>query len=379
MSVVRVCGDLEFDGSLRWARQVAAFPDDPVIGQFVMKDNVLYGYQKIGDLETWYPYASKTKAYVHTQGVASTTWTVNHNLGVTVDALWYQIKSQTGDIILPFSEISIDENSFQVTFSEPEIGTLVVVAPETLHVPSVQTNLLEIGDVLISPSGIFWNGVPVVTEAPVNTTPQVTDDYAYVRENGQWVPLLDRLPYDLSELNTLGRFVLDSVSRLGSETHVLSFADVGNGVLLAGTAPTGQVWRSTDSGASWSLVQQLGSETRVFSLADLGNGVLLAGTRPTGQVWRSTDSGASWSLVQQLGSETRVFSLADLGNGVLLAGTRPTGQVWRSTDSGASWSLVQQLGSETNVWSFADVGNGVLLAGTAPTGQVYRGYQYVGA
>jgi hypothetical protein len=196
------------------------------------------------------------------------------------------------------------------------------------------------------------------------------------RKDGAWVII----PASSGGTATIDRgFVLDSVSRLGSETRVWSLADLGNGVVLAGTNPTGQVWRSTDSGASWSLVQQLGSETYVLSLVDIGNGVVLAGTGLTGQVWRSTDSGASWSLVQQLGSETRVWSLADLGNGVVLAGTSPTGQVWRSTDSGASWSLVQQLGSETYVLSLVDIGNGVVLAGTSPTGQVYRGYQYVGA
>ena len=81
---------------------------------------------------------------------------------------------------------------------------------------------------------------------------------------------------------------------------------------------------------SFEYVQRLGGYTRVLSLADLGSGVVLAGTNPSGQVYKSTDSGATWSLVQRLGSETYVYSLLDLGSGVVLAGTYPTGQIYKS-------------------------------------------------
>jgi len=118
--------------------------------------------------------------------------------------------------------------------------------------------------------------------------------------------------------------------RLGSETYVLAIANLGGGVCLAGTAPTGQVWRSVDGGLTWTLAQRLGSETQVRAIANLGGGICLAGTYPTGQVWRSVDGGLTWTLAQRLGSETYVLALANLGGGVCLAGTYPTGQVWRS-------------------------------------------------
>ena len=84
---------------------------------------------------------------------------------------------------------------------------------------------------------------------------------------------------------------------------------------------------------NWTLIQRLGSETYVSSLVDLGNGVALAGTGATGQVYRTTDYGGNWALIQRLGSETYVFSLVDLGNGVALAGTYPTGQVYRFSNA----------------------------------------------
>ena len=129
----------------------------------------------------------------------------------------------------------------------------------------------------------------------------------------------------------------------------------------------------TDDGIlSFEYIQRLGSEAQVCSLADLGSGVVLAGTSATGQIYKSTDSGATWSLVQRLGSEIYARSLADLGSGVVLAGTYPSGQVYKSTDSGATWSLVQRLGSEAYVFSLLDMGSGVVLAGTGTTGQVYK-------
>ena len=160
--------------------------------------------------------------------------------------------------------------------------------------------------------------------------------------------------------------------RLGTETQVRALANLGGGVCLAGTIPTGQVWRSTDGGLTWTLSQRLGTETYVLALANLGGGVCLAGTYPTGRVWRSTDGGLTWTLSQRLGTETYVYALANLGGGVCLASTYPTGQVWRSTDGGLTWTLSQRLGTENYVFALANLGGGVCLAGTYPTGQVWR-------
>src|SRR5690606_2939629 len=103
-------------------------------------------------------------------------------------------------------------------------------------------------------------------------------------------------------------------------------------VVLAGTGTSGEIYRSTDGGQSWSLVQQLGSESNVYAFVNLGSGVILAGTGTNGQVYRSTDGGQSWNLVQQLGSESNVFALANLGSGVVLAGTGTSGELYRSTN-----------------------------------------------
>jgi len=55
---------------------------------------------------------------------------------------------------------------------------------------------------------------------------------------------------------------------------------------------------STDGGVTWTLAQRLGSETDVQSLAYLGSNFCLAGTGPTGQIYRSTDSGVDMPCME---------------------------------------------------------------------------------
>ena len=140
-----------------------------------------------------------------------------------------------------------------------------------------------------------------------------------------------------------------NIQRLGSETLVRSLVSLGSGVVLAGTGPTGQIYKSTDSGDSWANIQRLGSETDVLSFTSLGSGVVLAGTFPTGQIYKSTDSGDSWANIQRLGSETQVYSLVSLGSGVVLAGTSPTGQIYKSQ------TYLTISGNATDVWTSPSV------------------------
>ena len=105
-----------------------------------------------------------------------------------------------------------------------------------------------------------------------------------------------------------------------------------------------------DGGQTWTLAQRLGTETYVLSIAHIsGSGdtaVLVAGTHPTGQVYRSVDGGQTWTLAQRLGTETYVLSIAYIsGSGdtaVLVAGTYPTGQVYRSVDGGCTPVVIME-------------------------------------
>ena len=110
----------------------------------------------------------------------------------------------------------------------------------------------------------------------------------------------------------------------------------------AGTDTTRVVTPATLHKKQWKTYlaqhfQQLGSEMRVYSLVSLGSGVVLAGTTPTGKIFKSTDSGATWTEVQRFGTETHVLSLVSLGSGVVLAGTAPTGKVYWLQEVTITW------------------------------------------
>ena len=89
--------------------------------------------------------------------------------------------------------------------------------------------------------------------------------------------------------------------------------------------------RQESVGLAWADLGQRGAETYIISLAYLGNGIAIAGTSPSGKIFRSTDYGATWADLGQQAAETYIFSLVYLGNGIALAGTLPNGKIFRSS------------------------------------------------
>ncbi|NBS94083.1 MAG: hypothetical protein EBT27_10235, partial [Betaproteobacteria bacterium] len=125
----RIYNDLALYGALVMEVNETGFPANPKVGTFLMKDSNLYGYVQIGGLETWYPFSHKTLSYIHSQGLDSTTWVVEHNLGTT--NVWIQVKDQNGNIVSVGKE-DINNNSFRLTFTEAVRGTVMVVAPDSV-------------------------------------------------------------------------------------------------------------------------------------------------------------------------------------------------------------------------------------------------------
>ena len=106
------------------------FPANPKVGQFSIKQGALFVYQDLLGVKTWYPLTQPTVAFVHTQGLAALTWTVNHNLDTA--HTWFQVQDTTGNIVSVERE-QISVNQFILHFTEAIEGTCVVVAPETFQ------------------------------------------------------------------------------------------------------------------------------------------------------------------------------------------------------------------------------------------------------
>jgi hypothetical protein len=111
----------------------------------------------------------------------------------------------------------------------------------------------------------------------------------------------------------------------------------GAGVWLAGTG-TGQAIRSTDAGQTWAEVA-LGIGTNgVFSFASDGLGVWVAATGNAGSLARSTDDGATWSLVTN--TLATVANCIDTDKAGVWVTAGFSGKLARSSNNGASFSLV---------------------------------------
>jgi hypothetical protein len=180
----RVLNDLALYGALVMETDNSGFPENPQIGTLLLKDQVLYGYLKIGGMETWYPFANKTQSYIHTQGMDSLYWVVNHGLNTT--NVWFQVKDQTGNILSVGKE-DINANSFRLTFTAAARGTVMVVAPDTVDVPVVKASVIEVanGAVRLSSAGVdvvgsnvTVDGSPVLTAASIQ--PQIDASIAAV-------------------------------------------------------------------------------------------------------------------------------------------------------------------------------------------------------
>ena len=163
----RVHANLKVAGNVILASHLTAFPENPEVGTMVIKDQSLYAYIKIGGLTTWYPLSSRTRSYIHTQGLPSTTWTVTHNLGST--DIWSQVKDSTNTITNP-KITAVDVNTVSVQFTSAETGTVLIVVPDDINVPQVSASVITVGNenVLIDSSGVRVNGSYVLTSANIS-------------------------------------------------------------------------------------------------------------------------------------------------------------------------------------------------------------------
>jgi hypothetical protein len=141
------------------------------------------------------------------------------------------------------------------------------------------------------------------------------------------------------------------------------------GIALAGNS-SGQIYRSTDYGANWSLVYSTG-QAKVTKIKTWSNGYCLASTDSSGNVYRSTNYGANWSLIFSTGV-SYCRGLATWGAGrALVCGGVSGAKMWRTTDYGANWSSVYSYGSgSSNIIQSVEVDEltGIAFAGASIIG-----------
>jgi len=129
--------------------------------------------------------------------------------------------------------------------------------------------------------------------------------------------------------------------------------------------PTRQgIWTSTDSGATWTRVTNgqfagiAGGNWQIkwISVAMSADGVKQMAIAVLGSMWKSTDSGGSWTKLHPAGTGGKYWrSLAMSADGAVIQALISNGLMRRSADSGATWATHQVnegtcMGVTTKSW-----------------------------
>ncbi len=151
-----------------------------------------------------------------------------------------------------------------------------------------------------------------------------------------------------------------SWSQLNSGGAMLTHAVAidSEGVLYAG-GEGGLVFRSVDSGKSWTGSSSGPSYSTINSVAAHPNGDVWAGSNF--ELDRSTDHGVSWSKVRD-GAVSKV--LVDSSGSILIGGDG----IYKSTDAGASWASIGDAVGSQGIRSLALGPGSRLFAGIGSPG-----------
>lgn len=133
MSNIKVRTNFEMRGSVTLL-PVSEFNPTPSLGETSLKDGILYIYTDINGLMTWYPMNRPQSSYVHSQGVPSENWTVNHNLA-TADVI-VAAYDQHGHIVMASTKIQ-SVNTVLIDFTEATEGHAVVFGREQISSPAL--------------------------------------------------------------------------------------------------------------------------------------------------------------------------------------------------------------------------------------------------
>lgn len=140
--------------------------------------------------------------------------------------------------------------------------------------------------------------------------------------------------------------------------HLYQLQIDGPSLLIAGEQ--GALFRSTDSGASFSEVTTPYAGTFFGALALRGHTLLAYGLR--GNAWRSADGGASWQQVD-MGQPVTVSAGARLRDGSLLLADE-SGRLLRSTDEGQQFAALD-LQAGTGLTGITEAADGALIISSA--------------
>lgn len=102
------------------------FPSSPSIGEFCFTGGILYIYATINGITSWFPITNKINYYVHSQGIASLQWSVEHNLGS--DDLIFMVYDHMDEMQLVSTVEFVDNDNITLDFAVATRGKAIIFA-----------------------------------------------------------------------------------------------------------------------------------------------------------------------------------------------------------------------------------------------------------
>jgi hypothetical protein len=172
---IRVLGDVSLRGDLSFGSNYESFPSNPSPRTLAIKDGIPYLYTELingSGFFTWQPIGIKQASYLHSQGVASSSWTVEHNFNTNNFA--YFVYNANHVLVLAGMTI-VDANTCTINLSSAMTGTVVLFSLQFLN--SVALSVSEeialgiVSTVSLKESGgkLTVNNAAVALEADVNS------------------------------------------------------------------------------------------------------------------------------------------------------------------------------------------------------------------
>ena len=156
-----------------------------------------------------------------------------------------------------------------------------------------------------------------------------------------------------------------------------------NGIVLIGGYHSGHsnlgfTYRSTDYGLTWTNISMPVAVKGVQCYCDIETGNVLAGCNANNSVFKSSDNGATWSIIGTMGttSSDGIQTISYLGSNTtqqILIGGSLDNNVYKSVNGGVTWISCFTATSGINCSSY--FGNGVVVVGTED-GTLYRSHDY---
>jgi photosystem II stability/assembly factor-like uncharacterized protein len=162
--------------------------------------------------------------------------------------------------------------------------------------------------------------------------------------------------YDNKVFRTLDSGATWTVQTIASSgVLILGVATSGNIGLAC--APNGVMYRTTNKGTSWASVTS-GTNKTLYDVDMMGNNAIAVGE--SGGIIYSTNGGQSWTTPTS-GTLARLQRVRFAGTGGIAAAVAQAGAIIRTTNNGQTWgSVTSGVTGNLNDISFRDASNGII-------------------